>query len=166
MRFFLALGIFLFFYGCGYLPSAYYAQKVLGDSVYVKLIVNLPNPENSVQLKDILNRAIISRFQNTLTSQKDADSIITIEITDVSDTSIATNEQGFTTFYRATAYVTFTYKNKRGQSKTFKNNGYYDYSVSLENPLTTYNNRFYAIEQATSQTVDKFITQVSYQGKM
>ncbi|MDO7253425.1 LPS assembly lipoprotein LptE [Helicobacter cappadocius] len=165
MRAFVFLGIFLFFCGCGYFPSAYYAQKVLGDSVYVKLIVNLPNPENSVQLKDALNRAVISRFQSTLASQKDADSIITIEITDVTDTSIATNEQGFTTFYRAFAYVTFTYANKRGQSETFKNTGYYDYAVSLENPLTTYNNRFYAIEQATNQTIDKFITQVSYQGK-
>lgn len=165
MRAFIFLGFLLFLCGCGYFPSAVYAQKVLGNSVYVKLIVNLPNPENSVQLKDTLNRAIISRFQNNLASEKNADSIITIEITNVTDTSIATNEQGFTTFYRATAYVTFSYKNKRGKSGTFKNNGYYDYSVSLDNPLITYNNRFYAIEQATNQTVDKFITQISYQGK-
>ncbi|WP_257874406.1 LPS assembly lipoprotein LptE [Helicobacter sp. 11S02596-1] len=155
----------IFLSACGYLPIASYTQKVLGDSVYVKLIVNLPNPENSVQFKDILNKAVISRFQNKLASQKDADSIITIEITKVTDTSIATNEQGFTTFYRATVFVTFTYTNKKGMSKTFDNSGYYDYAVSLENPLITYNNRYYGINQAIEQTIDKFITQVSYQGK-
>ncbi|PAF48678.1 hypothetical protein BKH41_05255 [Helicobacter sp. 12S02232-10] len=159
------ISVLILLNACGYLPAAYYAQKVLGDSIYVKLIVNLPNPENSVQFKDSLNRAVISRFQNRLASQKEADSIITIEITNVTDTSIATNEQGFTTFYRATVFVTFTYTNKKGVSKSFKNNGYYDYAVSLENPLITYDNRYYAIEQATDQTIDKFITQVSYQGK-
>ncbi|PAF48183.1 hypothetical protein BKH46_02435 [Helicobacter sp. 12S02634-8] len=165
MKKILLLGVLGLLWGCGYLPAAYYAQKALGDSVYVQLVVNLPNPENSVQFKDSLNKAVISRFQNRLASQKNADSIITIKITKVTDTSIATNEQGFTTFYRATVYADFTYANKKGGSKTFENNGYYDYAVSLENPLVTYNNRFYAIDQAINQTIDKFITQVAYQGK-
>ncbi|PAF42029.1 LPS assembly lipoprotein LptE [Helicobacter sp. 11S03491-1] len=157
--------IFLIISGCGYFPTAYYAKKVLGDSIYVKLIVNLPNPESSVQFKDALNKAVVSRFQSKLADQKDADSIITIEITNVTDISIATNEQGFTTFYRATVYIDFIYKNKQGKSGAFHNNGYYDYAVSLENPLTTYNNRYYAIEQATNQAIDKFVAQISYQGK-
>ncbi|PAF51036.1 LPS assembly lipoprotein LptE [Helicobacter sp. 13S00477-4] len=161
----LLLIIFIILTSCGYMPSAYYAQKILGNSIYVKLIVNLANPENSVQFKDSLNKAIVSRFQNKLASEQEADSIITIEITNITDTSIATNEQGFTTFYRATVYVTFSYDDKKGIKKSFKNSGYYDYAVSLENPLTTYNNRYYAIEEALDQTIDKFISQVSYQGK-
>lgn len=162
------LNIFLtlfFLVGCGYIPMANYTQKVLGDGVYVKLIVNLPNPENSVDFKDALNQAVISRFQNRLASEKNADSIITINMTNVTDTQIASNEQGFTTFYRATVYVTYTYKNKMGKTGSFENSGYYDYAVSLEDPLTTYNNRYDAIKQALSQTIDKFITQVAYQSK-
>lgn len=151
--------------GCGYFPTAYYAQRAFGDSVYIKLIVNLANPENSIQFKDSLNRAVVARFQNRLASEEEADSIVTIDLADVRDTSIAINEQGFTTFYRVNVEVTYTYENKKGSKNFFTNSGYYDYSVSLENPLTTYNNRFYAISQALDQTIDKFITQVSYQGK-
>lgn len=151
--------------GCGYLPTAYYAQRAFGDSVYIKLIVNLANPESSVQFKDSLNRAVIARFQNRLASEEEADSVVTIDLSDVHDTSIAINEQGFTTFYRVNVEVTYAYENKKGSKNVFTNSGYYDYSVSLENPLTTYNNRFYAISQALDQTIDKFITQVSYQGK-
>lgn len=150
---------------CGYFPIAYYAQRAFGDSVYVKLIVSLSNPENSVQFKDSLNKAVVARFQNRLASEEEADSVVIIELVGVEDTSIATNEQGFTTFYRVNVDVAYVYENKKGSKKSFTNSGYYDYSVSLENPLTTYNNRFYAISQALEQTIDKFITQVSYQGK-
>ena len=53
---------------------------------------------------------------------------------------------------------------KKAQKKTFSINGYYDYSLSLDNPLTTYNNRDYALNQAFSQTLDKFIAQMSFEG--
>ncbi|AFI03400.1 LPS assembly lipoprotein LptE [Helicobacter cetorum] len=165
---FRALALFillLLLKGCGYKPIATYAQNALGDSVYVKLIVNLPNPENSVEFKDLTNRLIIQRFQNRLASEKDADSIITIEITRVIDTSIAQNKEGFTTFYRATVDVNYTYDNKRGVVKTFQDSGYYNYAVNLQDPLATYNNRYYAINQAVEQTLTKFVAQIAYEGK-
>ena len=93
--------LLLLFKGCGYKPISAYAQNALGDSIYVKLIVNLPNPENSVEFKDLMNRLVVQRFQSRLASEKDADSIIIIEITNVTDTSITQNKEGFTTFYRA-----------------------------------------------------------------
>ncbi len=152
--------------GCGYKPIATFAQNALGQGIFVRLIVNLPNPRNSVQFKDMLNRIIVQRFQNTLTSEAQADSIITIEITRVIDTSISQNQEGFTTFYRATAYVDYTYDNKKGAVKTFKDTGYYNYAVSLQNPLTTYKNRLYAIAQALNQTLTQFVAQIAYEGKL
>ncbi len=152
--------------GCGYQPIANLAQNVLGQGIFVRLIVNLPNPRNSVQFKDMLNRVIVQRFQNTLTSEQQADSIITIEITRVIDTSISQNQEGFTTFYRATVYVDYTYDNKKGVVKKFSDSGYYNYAVSLQNPLTTYNNRLYAISQALIQTLTQFVSQIAYEGKL
>ncbi|UOR90390.1 hypothetical protein E5P86_07215 [Helicobacter pylori] len=153
------------FKGCGYKPIAAYAQNALGDSIYVKLIVNLPNPENSVEFKDLMNRLVVQRFQSRLASEKDADSIIIIEITNVTDTSITQNKEGFTTFYRATVSVNYTYDNKRGVRKTFQDSGYYNYAVNLQDPLNTYQNRYYAINQAVEQTLTKFVAQIAYEGK-
>ncbi|WP_187858107.1 LPS assembly lipoprotein LptE [Helicobacter pylori] len=157
--------LLLLFKGCGYKPIAAYTQNALGGSVYVQLIVNMPNPENSVEFKDLMNRLVVQRFQNRLASEKDADSIIIIEITNVTDTSITQNKEGFTTFYRATVFVNYTYDNKRGVRKTFQDSGYYNYAVNLQDPLNTYNNRYYAINQAVEQTWTKFVAQIAYEGK-
>lgn len=164
MRIF-ALIFALFFVGCGYKPVAYFSKKALGDGVYVALKVNVANTENSVEIKDLLNQLIVSRFQRKLVDKKDADTIIKLEITDVSDSSIATNTDGFTTFYRVTIRVKFEYDNRLKQSKVFYNTAYQDYAVSLEDPLITYNNKLEAIRDASSQCIDRFLTQIAYQGK-
>ncbi|WP_104683198.1 LPS assembly lipoprotein LptE [Helicobacter felis] len=160
------IGLIFILGACGYKPIATFAENALGQGIFVRLVVNLPNPRNSVQFKDMLNRIIVQRFQNTLTSEEKADSIITIEITRVIDTSISQNQEGFTTFYRATAYVDYTYDNKKGVVKKFSDSGYYNYAVSLQNPLTTYNNRLYAISQALTQTLTQFVVQIAYEGKL
>ncbi|STO96817.1 lipoprotein [Helicobacter canis] len=159
------VAIMLALTSCGYVPSATYAQKALGERVYVELKVNLPNPENSVELKDLMNKIIISRFQIRVSSKEDADSIITVAINKIVDTTFALSSSAFTTYYRVNAYVTYTYDNKKGTKRTFEGSGYYDYNVSLDNPLTTYNNRYYAINQAFTQTVDQFVAQISFDGQ-
>lgn len=159
------LGLALLLAGCGYVPSAVYAQKALGESVFVELKVNLPNPENSVELKDLMNKIIISRFQTRVASKEEADSIIMVQIDKIADTTSAISSSAFTTYYRVNAYVTYTYDNKKGTRRSFNATGYYDYNVSLDNPLTTYNNRYYAINQAFTQTVDQFVAQISFEGQ-
>lgn len=155
----------LAFAGCGYVPSATFAQKALGERFYVELKVNLPDPENSVELKDLMNKIIIARFQTRVSSKEDADSIIIVEIDKIADTTFALSSSAFTTYYRVSAYVTYTYDNKKGTRRMFNSSGYYDYNVSLDNPLTTYNNRYYAINQAFTQTVDQFVAQISFEGQ-
>ena len=160
-----ALAFVMFFAGCGYYPVARFAKKALNDNLYVELKVNSANTENSVEIKDLLNKLIVSRFQKNLASKDDADTIITVEIVSVRDSSIATNNDGFTTFYRVNVRVKFFYKNKRGDEREFYNSAYQDYAVSLEDPLITYANKLEAIKEASSQCVDKFLTQIAYQGR-
>lgn len=160
-----AMVLGLLFAGCGYVPSAVYAQKALGESVFVELKVNLPNPENSVELKDLMNKIIIARFQTRVASKEEADSVIIVQIDKIADTTSAISSSAFTTYYRVNAYVTYTYDNKKGTHRSFNAMGYYDYNVSLDNPLTTYNNRYYAINQAFTQTVDQFVAQISFEGQ-
>lgn len=164
-RFIALVAMMLAFAGCGYVPSATFVQKALGESVYVELKVNLPNPENSVELKDLMNKIIIARFQTRVSSKEEADSIISVEVTKIENTTSAISSSAFTTYYRVNAYVRYTYDNKKGSIRTFNGYGYYDYNVSLDNPLTTYNNRYYAINQAFTQTVDQFVAQISFEGQ-
>lgn len=151
--------------GCGYYPVAHYSKKALGDSVYVSLKVNLANTENSVELKDILNKAVVSRFQTKLVSKEEADTVLYLELKNASDTSIATNTNGFTTFYRVNVEILFSYKNSFGKESSFTNSAYYDYAVSLEDPLVTYSNRIDAIREASLQCIDRFLVQMAYEGR-
>lgn len=161
--------IFVFFIvilcGCGYKPVAHFSKKALGDSVYVSLKVNVANTESSVEIKDLLNKLIATRFQKKLVEKQEADTIINLEILNVTDTSIATNTDGFTTFYRVNIRVKFEFKNQKKETKLFYNSAYQDYAVSLEDPLITYNNKLEAIREASSQCIDSFLTQIAYQGK-
>ncbi|WP_104698070.1 MULTISPECIES: LPS assembly lipoprotein LptE [unclassified Helicobacter] len=161
----LTLIFMLLFTGCGYKPVAHFSKKALGDGIYVSLKVNVANTESSVEIKDLLNQLVVTRFQRKLVDKKDADTIINLEIMEVTDNSIATNTDGFTTFYRVTVRVRFEYDNRVDQSKVFYNTAYQDYAVSLEDPLITYNNKLEAIRDASNQCIDKFLTQIAYQGK-
>lgn len=161
ISFLLVLLICSFLCGCGYKPMAYYANKALGDRVYVQLKVNLENTEESVKIKDIVNEAIISRFHSRVTNKKEADSVLEVEVKNVQDTIIGTNAQGFATFYRVFVYLTFKFDHN-GKAHSFENQGYYDYAVSLGSPTITYNNRSTAIVEAARQSIDKFISQIGY----
>lgn len=165
MRCFLFL-IALVFCGCGYAPVAHYSQNALGNSVYIDLKVNLANTENSVQLRDLLYKVMVARFQKEIKGKEEADSIISVVIKHISDTSIATDKNGFTTFYRANITIEFDIKNKgTRQSKVLTNSAYYDYAVSLADPTITYNNRLEAIAEAGGQCIDRLISQIAYYGK-
>ena len=158
---FIILFLSLFILSCGYRPMAYYANKALGDSVYVKLKVNLENTEESVAIKDLVNEAIVSRFHSHLDNEENASSIVTVDVKDVRDSIVATNSQGFATFYRVIVSIDFSFK-KKGKNHEFSNSGYFDYAASLNNPLATYQNRQNAILEAAKQSLDRFISQVGY----
>lgn len=147
--------------GCGYKPMSYYANKALGEKVYVELIVNLENPEESVKIKDLVNEAIVSRFHSRVTNKSEADSILKVNVKNIQDTIIGTNTQGIATFYRVFLNISFSF-NHNGKAFSFANQGYYDYAASLGSPTITYNNRSNAIIEAARQSLDRFISQIGY----
>ncbi|MGB5964274.1 MAG: hypothetical protein WBG65_01950, partial [Sulfurimonadaceae bacterium] len=54
--------LFTIFTGCGYQPSSKEAKKVMGETVSTEIIISMPDPENTVVLKDALDEAVIRRF--------------------------------------------------------------------------------------------------------
>ncbi len=160
-RFVLFFCVGLFICSCGYKPMAYYANKALGNKVFVKLVVNLENPEESVKIKDMVNEAIASRFHSRTTNKDEADSILEVNVENIQDTIIGTNAQGIATFYRVFVNLSFKFKHN-DKTHAFINTGYYDYASSLGSPTITYNNRSTAIIEAAKQSLDRFISQIGY----
>ena len=158
---FLAIFIMIFITSCGYKPMSYFANKALGDRVYVNIKMNLENTEESVKIKDTINEAIISRFHSRLVRENEADTILNVNVENIKDAIIATNAQGFATFYRVNVTIVFSFERK-DKTYTFNNVGYYDYAASLSSPQTTFNNRSTAILEAAKQSIDKFISQIGY----
>lgn len=157
---YLAAVLCIVFIGCGYHPVAYYSKKSLGSSIYVDVKISLSDPENSVIAKDALNKAITTRLQSDLTSKNNADTIVTIEITNIDIYSIADGSDGFSNFYRAYVEISFSYLDKLGRSQKFINNGSYDFPVDDISTITD-DKRFSAINQASIQAIDKFIAQTA-----
>ncbi|MDU7693294.1 MAG: LPS assembly lipoprotein LptE [Helicobacter sp.] len=161
-----ALVIFsLLLSACGYAPLSSYAKNALGDRVHVILDINAQNIsdlESSVELKDLLNESLLSRLQLQVVDEKEATSTLRVKIIQISDSSIATNDSGLSTFYRAQVGLSFSYKTKDGLERIFNNSSYFDYPVNIQNPLITYKNRKNAIYEAMSQSVDKFLSQIAF----
>lgn len=140
---------------------AYFANKALGDKVCVKMQSNLENIEESVRIKDTINEAIYTRFHSRIVDESEADTILNVNVENIKDGIIATNSQGFATFYRVYVTIRYTF-NHNDKTFSYVNPGYYDYAASLTSPLTTYNNRSTAIIEAAKQSLDRFISQVGY----
>lgn len=149
----------IIFIGCGYRPISYYAKQTLGINIYVNANISLSDPENTVIAKDALNRAISTRLQSNLTSKDNADTIINIDMTNINIYSIADGSDGFSDFYRASVELSFTYTDKLGRAQKFINTGNYDFPVDRVSIITD-DKRFFAINQASIQAIDRFIAQV------
>lgn len=158
---FIVVLMVLFIASCGYKPMSYYANKALGDKIYVKLELNVENTEESVQIKELINEAIVSRFHSKISSFQESDTVLEINVNRIQDSIVATNSQGFATFYRVNVDIRFKFS-RNGKDFVFTNSGYFDYANSLVNPIVTYNNRSNAILEASKQSIDRFISQVGY----
>lgn len=153
--------IFAFlFVGCGYKPISHYTKEALGEKIFVELKVDARDPQNSVELKDELSRAVFSRLQSQITDKERADSIVKVKLDSVSFSALAENTTGFATFYRCNVVVEFEYFNKATQkTRTFLKKGYYNFSLN-DSSVITDSARLDAINKALLQAIDGFISQV------
>ncbi|RDU58686.1 hypothetical protein CQA42_01770 [Helicobacter sp. MIT 99-5507] len=145
---------------CGYYPVSYYSKQSLGKNIYVNTIIALSDPENSIIAKDALLQAIATRLHSNLSSKENADTIITISMNEINMYSIADDEDGFPRFYRMQVGISFSYIDKNNNARNFSNIGIYDFSVEGQSTVTD-EKRFMAINQASLQSIDKFVAKVA-----
>ena len=154
------LALALFFSACGYKPLAHNAQKILGDKIYIEVKIDSRDSQNSVALKDALSKSIFERLHAEIVDKDKATTIIEVQLRSISFSPLAENRTGFATFYRCEVVVEFKYINSLNQKmRIFSKHGFHNFSLDTSSVITD-SVRFEAINSATLQALDGFISQV------
>lgn len=167
MRHFVKTGVFLslvlFFTACGYRPSAEFSRASLGKSVSTSVVISETDPENTVLIKDALDRAIIETFRTSLASKQNAQTHLDIKMANPSYVPIQYNSNGYVIAYRMGLSLHLVQRdNKDGIKKRYQARGTYDFTVE-PNAVVTDLQRFNAIRESAKKALASFAAQVSAQ---
>ncbi len=156
------LSLLLLLGGCGYKPSSKFAREIVGEKISTDIIVALQDPENTVLIKDAVDKAVIEVFRASLVDKSVSDTHLVIKISSSSHAPVVYDENGFVIGYRMKVVLNIV-KHSKNESKNYIVRGFYDFSVA-PNAIVTDQDRFEAIESASQKAINSFIAQVSAQG--
>jgi hypothetical protein len=150
--------------GCGYKPTTYYAKKELSGKVFVKLFIDLKDPQNSVLIKDAMNQLLTHKLDSKLVyDEAIADTIMNIKINSVSMTALQYDADGYNNLYRATVSINVKYNKKAEKiSRNFTVNGENDFSIGSSTTITD-TKRFDAIKSASDEALDEVLSRIAIQ---
>lgn len=148
--------------GCGYKPSAKFSRDNLGEKISTSVIISAQDPENTVVIKDAVDRAVIEVFQASLVSKEASDSHLVLKMNAPTYLPIVYDEHGYVTGYRMSVILNVIRHNK-GSSKSYNTKGYYDFTVA-PNAIITDQQRFEAISFGAQRAINSFVAQVSAEG--
>jgi len=152
---------FIFLVGCGYKPVSSYAKKEIHGNVYVSLHVNIDSANDSVFLKDTMNRLISGYLRGKLVSNKDiADTQVFLSLASVSHSTLTSDEDGYASKYRTSVVIGVKYFDKEDDVKAFTVSGYSDYSVANDAQVSDLRKN-QAITDATDRALKKVFTKIA-----
>jgi len=158
----LLLSVSIFISGCGYSPSAKFSRDALGEKISTSVIISAQDPQNTVVIKDAVDRAIIEVFQASLVERQYSDSHLVLKMSTPVYAPIVYDENGFVIGYRMSVVLNIV-KHTNGVSKSYTTRGFHDFSVA-PNAIVTDQDRFEAIGQGAQRAVRSFVAQVSAEG--
>ncbi len=147
---------------CGYKPSSKYAREILGNKISTSIVISQTNPENSVIVKDAVDRAIIEVFHASLVKKRYSTTHLVINMSIPSYAPLQYDNNGFIISYRATITLKISRESK-DLKKNYTSKGTYDFSV-LPNSVLTDQERFDAIKFSSFKAISAFVAQVSAEG--
>ena len=159
---FLSIFIITAITACGYKPSAKFSRDTMGEKISTSVVISSEDPENTVIIKDAVDRAIIEVFQASLVSKNNSDTHLVLSMGSPSSTPIVYDENGFIVGYRMSISLNIT-SIHNGVSKRYRASGHYDFSVA-PNAIVTDQERFEAIDFSAQRAIRSFIAQVSAEG--
>jgi len=143
--------------GCGYKPTKYYAKDKIKGDIYLESKVDINNIDNSILIKDSIIELLLKEFDIKIVENRaDADMVVSVDLLSVSHTAMKTSSQdGYTSFYRTTATLSFKYSNKN-----LTVTDYYDYSVGSDSTITD-KKRLEALRLATSKALQNIFSKIA-----
>jgi len=153
---------FVLLVGCGYLPASKQARKVIGEKLYVEVIVPLEDPENAVIIKDATRNAVITRFHASLVPLSKAKTRLMVSMAGIGFTPLQYDENGYIIVYRTVVNIQVT-RTSKDETKTYSSRGNFDFTIE-PNAVITDTQRFDAISKASLKALDSFVAQVGAEG--
>ena len=171
MRYFLALFIAIFICGCGYKPVSKISQDLIGDRVYVDVVISKEEPKNSVWIKDAVKEGMVARLNKNLSSKESADTSIIISVKDLNYEAIIYDEFGYITSYKAHLILNYKTKFKDGSVVDIPATGEYDFSVArrqkdvrFADSILSDTQKYEAIKEASKEAFDEYIASLAVKG--
>lgn len=159
---FVSFALLFLLSGCGYTPNAKFSRDILGEKISTSVIISAQDPQNTVVIKDAVDKAVIEVFHASLVSEDKSDSHLVIKMVTPIYTPIVYDENGFVTGYRMSIVLNIT-KHTKESSKSYNTKGFHDFSVA-PNAIVTDQDRFKAIGFAAQRAIKAFVAQVSAEG--
>jgi hypothetical protein len=156
--------IFIFISGCGYRPSANHSKEVVGEKVSTQILISMQDPENTVLIKDAVNKAVVTRFRSSLVGEKESETHLKIMITDIIFSPLQYNLEGYVVTYR-THLTLQILRTHNDEAQTYITKGIYDFAIE-PNAIISDQARFVAIKVSAQKAIDSFIAAVASQGAM
>lgn len=148
--------------GCGYKPSSKYAKEILGNKISTSIVISQTDPENSVIVKDAVDKAVIEVFHASLVEKRYATTHLVINMSTPSYAPLQYDNDGFIISYRATITLMIS-RESENLKKNYTSRGTYDFSV-VPNSVLTDQERFDAIKFSSFKAISAFVAQVSAEG--
>ncbi len=154
--------VVVLFIACGYKPSSKFSRDILGEKISTSVKIYAQDPENTVIIKDAIDKAIVEVFRASLTDRVHSDAHLILNIENPRYTPVQYNVNGYVIAYRMSLVLNIT-RYHNGISKEYRTRGTYDFSVA-PNAVVTDQERFEAIKNSAQKAIQSFIAKVSAEG--
>ena len=150
------------FFGCSYKPSSQYAKEEIQGNVFVKVTIDLEDPQNSVLIKDSINKLLIQKLDvDIVSSESLADTIMYIDVNRVSIQELQYDDLGYNKLYRALVSINVSYSKKgEKKKKSFIVDGEHNFSVDNGTTINS-NQRYDAIKKASDKALEEVLSKIA-----
>ena len=150
------------FFGCSYKPSSQYAKEEIQGNVFVKVAIDLEDPQNSVLIKDSINKLLIQKLDADIVNTESlADTIMYIEVNRVRMQELQYDDLGYNKLYRALVSINVSYSKKgEKKKKSFIVDGEHNFSVDNGTTINS-NVRYDAIRKASDKALEEVLSKIA-----
>ena len=150
------------FFGCSYKPSSQYAKEEIQGNVYLKVTIDLEDPQNSVLIKDSVKKTLIQKLNVDMVDKESlADTIMDVNVNSVGMQALQYDEFGYNKLYRAVVAINFTYYTKgESKKKSFSVEGEHNFSVDNGTAINS-TQRYEAIRKASDKALEEVLSKIA-----